>query len=65
MAIWQRVAGLNLVTWIIAVFLFHGILYFLLETPNWLYVTVMATLVWAIGLLIIRSIGRALVREKT
>ncbi|MDQ0337905.1 membrane protein YdbS with pleckstrin-like domain [Caldalkalibacillus uzonensis] len=65
MSFWQRMAEINLLVWISGAFIFHGLLYFLLGTPNWLSVTLMATLVWAFGLLIIRAIGRALIRQKT
>ncbi|EGL83063.1 hypothetical protein CathTA2_1403 [Caldalkalibacillus thermarum TA2.A1] len=65
MSFWQRMADINLLVWISAVFIFHGLLYLLLGTPNWMSVTLMATSVWALGLLIIRAVGRALIRQKT
>lgn len=54
----------NIVVWIIGLFFFHGALYYILGTPNWLFTTLIASGTWAIGLLVLRAVGRMMNKEK-
>lgn len=56
--------NLNVIAWIIGIFIFHGLLYFFLGTEHWFVVTLSATAVWAVAVLILKGIGRAMTKEK-
>lgn len=60
----RYMAEINVVIWILGLFLFHGFLYFLLGTPNWLGVTSLAAGTWALALVVLKAIGRAMLKEE-
>lgn len=64
MSLLRYIAKINILLWILGFFIFHALLYFFLGTPNWLFTTFFATLTWAIILLIVRGVSRAIIKDK-
>lgn len=56
---------MNLLTWIAIIFIAHGALYFVLGTENWLTTAMLATVVWAGALYVIRLVMRQRQKERT
>ncbi|WP_236692990.1 hypothetical protein [Aneurinibacillus tyrosinisolvens] len=46
---------MNLIMWIVLIFLAHAALYLFLGTPHWLATTLLATAVWAAVLVLFRT----------
>lgn len=55
---------INILLWALGLLLFHGLLYFILGTPNWFGVTLIASGTWVVGLLVLKAVSRAKLREK-
>ena len=56
---------MNLYAWILFIFVAHAALYFFIGTENWLSTTLLATGVWAVGLVLIRFLIRQRQKERT
>ena len=59
----RYLAEMNILLWVLGLLFFHGLLYYVLGTPNWLGVTLVATGVWAAGLIILKAVSKARLKE--
>jgi uncharacterized membrane protein len=61
--LFSLVANMNLLLWLLGVLLFHGLLYLILGTENWLGVTLAASAVWAVVLIAIKALAKSIQKE--
>jgi hypothetical protein len=61
--VFSLVANKNVLLWVLGILLFHGLLYLILGTENWLGVTLAASAVWAVALIAIKALGKSIQKE--
>ncbi|RNB92356.1 hypothetical protein EDM56_01270 [Brevibacillus fluminis] len=61
--IMQYISRMNLVLWVSGIFVAHLLLYMVLGTANWAWTALLATVVWAIVLVVARVASRRWVEE--
>ena len=63
MSFTQFIERLNILAWLGGLLLFHGVLYYFIGTPNWLFTTLIATGTWVIVLLVLKAVARMMNKE--
>lgn len=55
---------INLLVWILGIFIGHALMYLLLGTDTWLFTTFLATAFYAVLLYVLKWAARRMMREK-